>query len=266
MTYEVNRARSIIDAHSHLDQYDGTVRKMIIDYLESPTSELTDVISISMNLPSSIHNLKLSESHKGIHSAFGFHPEQNAPSESELQELISFMELNKNKMVAIGEVGLPYYLKESNIDLPLEPYIEALEVFIRKASDWNKPIVLHSIYEDAVTTCDFLERHSVKKAHFHWFKGSVSTLERMIENGYFISVTPDCVYEQEIQSLIELYPIEQMMIETDGPWPFTGPFENQVTHPKMMHQSIATIAYIKKMDLNDVYEQIYGNTKTFYNL
>ncbi|WP_438312793.1 TatD family hydrolase [Sporosarcina sp. FA9] len=265
MNYEVNRTHSIIDAHIHLDQYDATGQKTIIDYLEAPASDLTDVISISMNLASSIRNLKLSEAHSGVHSAFGFHPEQDIPTESELQELISFMELNKNKMVAIGEVGLPYYMKESNPALPLEPYIEALELFIRKAGAWNKPIVLHSVYEDADTTCDLLERHSLKKAHFHWFKGSVSTIERMIENGYFISVTPDSVYEQEIQSLIKRYPIEQMMVETDGPWPFTGPFRNQVTHPKMLHRSIATIAYIKKMDLNDVYEKVYGNTKTFYN-
>jgi len=266
MTYEVDRTHSIIDTHIHLDQYDAAEQKNIIDDLETPTSNLTDLISISMNLASSLHNLKLSEAHSGVHPAFGFHPEQAAPTDSVLQELISFMEINQNKMVAIGEVGLPYYMRKSNPTLQLEPYTQTLEVFIRKASTWNKPIVLHSVYEDADTTCDLLEKHSVEKAHFHWFKGSVSTTQRMISNGYFISVTPDCVYEHEIQSLIGLFPIEQIMIETDGPWPFSGPFENQITHPKMMHPSIATIAYIKKMNLNDVYEQIYANTKSFYNL
>jgi TatD DNase family protein len=42
----------------------------------------------------------------------------------------------------------------------------------------------------------------------------------MKENGYFISVTPDVVYDEEIQLLVQRYPLEQMMIETDGPWPF----------------------------------------------
>ena len=95
-------------------------------------------------------------------------------------------------------------------------------------------------------------------------KESQSTVERMIRNGYYVSVTPDCVYEQEIQMLIEQYPIERLMVETDGPWPFSGPFEKEMTHPSMMHQSIATIASLKKMDLRDVYEQIYDNTKRFY--
>ena len=92
----------------------------------------------------------------------------------------------------------------------------------------------------------------------------MSTVERMIRNGYYVSVTPDCVYEQEIQMLIEQYPIERLLVETDGPWPFSGPFENGMTHPSMMHQSIATIASLKKMEYRDVYREIYDNTKTLY--
>ena len=176
------------------------------------------------------------------------------------------MEINQDKMTAIGEVGLPFYLRETDPTLHLEPYIEALEAFIDKAKAWNKPIVLHAVYEDAETVCDLLEKYSVDNAHFHWFKGSQSTVERMIRNGYYVSVTPDSVYEQEIQMLIKQYPIERLMVETDGPWPFSGPFEKAMTHPKMMHQSIATIASLKKMDLRDVYEQVYDNTKRFYQI
>ena len=71
----------------------------------------------------------------------------------------------------------------------------------------------------------------------------------MIKNGYFISVTPDVCYEKEIQRLVHLYPLEQMMVETDGPWPFEGPFQSQITHPSMIHQSIKVIADIKKLPL-----------------
>ena len=56
--------------------------------------------------------MKLAEIHSGIHPAFGYHPEQEPPSDEVLQELFSFMEINQDQMVAIGEVGLPYYLRE----------------------------------------------------------------------------------------------------------------------------------------------------------
>jgi TatD DNase family protein len=264
MNFEVDEKLTLIDAHIHLDQYGKSEQRAIIDYLEHPSSALKGLISVSMDLVSSINTMKLAETHSGIHPAFGYHPEQEPPSDDVLQELFTFMQINKDQMVAIGEVGLPYYLKEKNPALQLEPYIEALEAFIGKAKTWNKPIVLHAVYEDAETVCDMLEKNSVNKAHFHWFKGAHSTVERMIRNGYYVSVTPDCVYEQEIQTLIEQYPIERLMVETDGPWPFSGPFENEMTHPSMMHQSISKIASLKKMDSRDVYRHMYDNTKRFY--
>ena len=264
MSYEENDQLPIIDAHIHLDQYDITEQNIIIDDLKSSSSALDGLISVSMDLTSSINNLKLAESHSGISPAFGYHPEQESPSDIVLQKLFSFMHIHKDRMVAIGEVGLPYYLKKKNPKLQLEPYQEALEAFIRLANTWNKPIVLHAIYEDADTVCELLEKHSVDRAHFHWFKGAPATIERMIHNGYYVSVTPDCVYEPEIHRLIEQYPIERLLIETDGPWPFSGPFSNRMTHPKMMHHSIAMIASLKKMDCRDVYRQVYDNTKKLY--
>lgn len=122
------------------------------------------------------------------------------------------------------------------------------------------------MYDDAPLVCHLLEKHSVKKAHFHWFKGDSKTITRMIHNGYFISVTPDILYEQEIQQLVELYPLEAIMVETDGPWPFEGPFQDKRTHPSMIHQSIQAIADIKKRSVNHIYQQIYKNTMEFYQL
>lgn len=264
MNYEVDDKLAMIDSHIHLDQYGKSEQRAIIDYLERPSTALNGLISVSMDLVSSINNMKLAESHSGIHPAFGYHPEQEPPTDKVMHELFSFMQINKDQMVAIGEVGLPYYLRDTNPKLQLEPYIEALEAFISKAQMWNKPIVLHAVYEDAETVCDMLEKHSVIKAHFHWFKGAPSTVERMIRNGYYVSVTPDSVYEQEIQTLIAQYPIERLMVETDGPWPFSGPFENEMTHPNMMHQSISKIASVKKMDYREVYRHIYDNTNRFY--
>lgn len=264
MSYEAELKRGMMDAHIHLDRYDKSEQKTIIDYLEQPSSELHGVITVSMDLASSINNLKLAETHSGIYPAFGYHPEQELPSDDALQELFSYMEINKEKMVAVGEVGLPYYVRDKEPALQLEPYIELLDAFIDRAKAWDKPIILHAVYEDAATVCDLLEKHSVEKAHFHWFKGPSSTIERMIDNGYYVSVTPDCVYEVEIQKLITRYPIKRLMIETDGPWPFSGPFENSMTHPNMMHHSVLTIARLKEMDLNAVYRQLYDNTKGFY--
>lgn len=256
--------QSIIDSHIHFDQYSESTRSTILKDLQAYKVEA--LICVSTNLASSQKNLALAEMDKRLKPAFGFHPEQELPSDSEVSQLCTFLNKHKHQMVAIGEVGLPYYLRFEHPKIQIEPYIELLEVFIKKASELNKPIILHAVYDDAPLVCDLLEKHSVTKAHFHWFKGDEKTVQRMIQNGYYISVTPDCLYETEIQQLIKAYPLANLMVETDGPWPFEGLFQDTVTHPKMIHVSVQKIAEIKNIQVERVYEELYKSTTKFYGL
>ncbi|GAB3061418.1 TatD family hydrolase [Virgibacillus ainsalahensis] len=254
--------KPIIDAHIHLDVYQEAERNRIIQ--DMGKNDVEFLVAVSNHLQSAHANLTLARENPGIKTAFGFHPEQPLPSEEEKKKLHQFMERYQQEMVAVGEVGLPYYLRKENPGMPLDPYVEMLEEFIIVAKKLDKPIALHAVYEDAPVVCTLLEKHSVKKAHFHWFKGDFKTVQRIIQNGYFISITPDVLYKKKIQELVKHYPISQMMVETDGPWPFEGPFQNCMTHPKMIHQTIRRISEIKQMNIRDVYERIHLNTINFY--
>ncbi|WP_248137331.1 TatD family hydrolase [Bacillus infantis] len=260
---EGKRMNKIIDSHIHLDRYaDQDIANIC------SIQELESLITVSWDLSSCKKNLLLAERFSKVKPAFGYHPEQVLPPEAELADLIGWMGDHKENMIAIGEVGLPYYLRQEQgaSFIGLEPYLEILELFVQKAKEWQLPVILHSIYEDAEIVCSLLEKYSIEKAHFHWFKGSALTAERMAANGYFISVTPDVLYEGEIQSLVKDYPIRQVMAETDGPWPFEGPFNKQMTSPLMIHRSAAKIAEIKKMALPEVYTLLLTNTRDFYRI
>lgn len=250
--------RMLIDAHIHLDQYKEHDIPTLLE-------EAEHVIAVSMNLPSCEKTLKLSKDYTKVKAAFGFHPEQPLLSDAEEEALFKWIRQHSHEMVAIGEVGLPYYLRQEKA-IDVRPYVALLERFIVLAKELNKPIVLHAVYEDAGIVCDLLEKHQVTKAHFHWFKGDEEVIERMISDGYFISVTPDCTYETEIQQLIKKYPIDLMMVETDGPWPFEGPFDNKRTSPWMMDHSVKVIASIKGLTTQEAARIITRNTSIFYNL
>ncbi|WP_087972205.1 TatD family hydrolase [Oceanobacillus rekensis] len=256
--------RQLIDSHIHLDMYEEADLRELL--LELNPNHIKKVISVSNHLQSAKKNLALAKNDPRIRPTFGFHPEQPLPTDSEVAQLLQFIQDNQHYMIAIGEVGLPYYLRESHPEMQIEPYIELLEIFVQQTVKLNKPIILHAVYDDAPIVCDLLEKYTVTKAHFHWFKGDQRTIERMKQNNYYISVTPDVLYEQEIQALVKSYPIEQMMVETDGPWPFEGDFKGKMTHPKMMHQSIAKIAQLKNLELGDTYQTIYENTCRFYGI
>lgn len=255
----------IIDAHIHLDQYNDEDLKVILTSLAENGCE--KLISVSSCLESCKKNMDIAHKYMEVMPAFGFHPEQELPPEHIIGELFSWIDQNKDRMIAIGEVGLPYYLqRENNSMIQMEAYEELLDSFLKLASKWEKPVILHAVYDDAPIVCNLLEKHHIKNAHFHWFKGDNMTIERMIQNGYYVSITPDVLYEQEIQELVKKYPLEQLMVETDGPWPFEGIFTGKMTEPKMIHESIAAIAKLKDEKISTIYKTIYSNTKSFYQI
>jgi TatD DNase family protein len=251
----------IIDSHIHFDAYSEEKRQSILSDLQKDGIEA--LISVSMNMESCKKNLALSTRDQRIKPAFGFHPEQPLPSPQDLEELLLWIQEHVNEMVAVGEVGLPYYTRQEQA-VDLEKYIEVLERFLILAKKKDKPVILHAVYDDAPIVCDLLEKYRIKKAHFHWFKGDKETITRMIQNRFYVSVTPDVCYEREIQELVLYYPLELLMIETDGPWPFEGPFSGKMTHPAMMHHSVIEVARIKKLPVHVVYEKLRNNTKRFY--
>ncbi|MNP21245.1 putative deoxyribonuclease YcfH [compost metagenome] len=173
-------------------------------------------------------------------------------------------------MIAVGEVGLPYYLQleamESGRPFDQTPYVHLLEQFISFAAVHHKPIILHAVYEDANVACCLLEQYGITRAHFHWFKGSLDTIERMANNGYYVSFTPDLLYEAEIQELARIYPIDQVMVETDGPWPFEGPFAGQMTHPRMVSSVIEAWSQIQQISISDARKIMFSNTERLYRL
>ncbi|AOZ92504.1 TatD family hydrolase [Paenibacillus crassostreae] len=257
-----------IDAHIHLDSY-GEQQPLHLG--ELPNHGVSNVIAVSMNLQSSKRNLELAKLYPSIvHPAFGFHPEQSLPTSEEVQELLTWMELHLQDMIAVGEVGLPYYsqLEAKELQQPFDPapYVDLLEQFISFAAAYHKPIILHAVYDDAKIACKLLEDYGVTRAHFHWFKGSRNTIERMSNNGYYISFTPDLLYEPEIQELARIYPKDQVMVETDGPWPFEGPFAGQMTHPRMVSDVIEAWSHIQQISVAEARETIYRNTTRFYGI
>lgn len=263
---------SWIDAHIHLDLYDENDQKELLQDA-FVRDQLDAVVAVSMHLKSCKHNRHLAKQFPGrIMPAYGFHPEQPIPATAELDKLFEWIEEKhrQGEKFAIGEVGLPYYTRteaeEKGEQFDETPYLALLERFVKLAAQLDRPIVLHAVYEDADKACELLERHNVKHAHFHWFKGATETIKRMIANGYYISVTPDVAYEQEIQQLVRSYPIELMMTETDGPWPFEGPFEGKPTRPWMVRDVVGAVAELKGTPQEQAKQQLRRNAVDFYGI
>ncbi|CAM4115002.1 TatD family hydrolase [Saccharibacillus endophyticus] len=270
----------LADTHIHLEKYEPEQIAAMLEEFRAVDGEF--VVAVSMDLESARRTEALAERYPNlVRPAYGFHPEQPLPSAEDEEALFAWMQeqaslsvespeskLPLSRMTAVGEVGLPYYTRleanERGETLDEDGYVRLLERFIMFAAKHDLPVILHAVYEDADIACDLLERHRVKRAHFHWFKGSESTVNRMIANGYCISFTPDLLYEEEIRALARLYPTRLVMTETDGPWPFEGSFEGRTTHPSMTEAVCREWAKLHGLTQQDARRQLIENARLFY--
>ncbi|WP_150265547.1 TatD family hydrolase [Paenibacillus tepidiphilus] len=259
----------MIDAHLHLEQYPVPELEELLP--ELPRHGVEAVVAVSMNLDSCIRTQQLAARYpQRVLPAYGYHPEQPPPGEAELAVLLAWMEEHASSMAAVGEIGLPYYRRMEAVkrgeSFDMEPYIRLLDALLAFAARHRKPVVLHAVYEDALLACDLLDKHCIRDAHFHWFKGPEAAVARMIGHGYYISFTPDIVYEPEIQALARRYPPQLVMAETDGPWPFEGPFSGRRTHPAMIRDVAAAWGELRGYSADQAEHMLTANTARFYRV
>ncbi|RAK18429.1 TatD DNase family protein [Anoxybacillus vitaminiphilus] len=250
----------MIDAHIHLDQYPNVEAEM----KKWEEAGIKGVVAVSTDLRSSYRTLELKLKFPHfVYAAIGFHPEQTLPNETDWNEWLHLVKTERHRLSAIGEVGLPYYtLKQSSFSLA--NYVEFLEKVTEAADTYDLPLVLHAVHEHAELALTILRKYNISSAHFHWLKAPLPVVEKIIQLGYYISVTPEVCYRQRDQLLLSHIPLEQLLLETDGPWPFTGPFANIKTSPLLLFESVKCVAKAYQKSVESVRKQVLTNTLKLY--
>lgn len=262
---------ALYDTHLHLEQYGEQDRERMLE--EARREGVRGIVAVSMDLASSRRTRELALRHPElVLPAYGWHPEQPLLQDGELDELIGWIRERHadGERFAIGEVGLPYYMRSevesAGGSFDERGYVGTLDRFAALAAELDRPLVLHAVYEDAFKAAKLLLRHGVSRAHFHWYKGDSETTGVLAQAGWSVSVTPDVLYEPEIRELATSYPLGQLMTETDGPWPFEGPFAGRTTHPLMVREAAREIARLRGLGERETAEALASNARRLYGL
>ena len=254
----------MIDAHIHLDQYDG---EEIKDRMKSwQENGIDGVVAVATNLRSSYEILKLKQDFPVfVRAAIGHHPEIPPPSKHDLYELINLVKSERHNLSGIGEIGLPTYRKEELLGRNREEEFNVvLETFLQLAKDEHLPVALHAIYEESKKVLSYLKKYSIQKAHFHWLKAPNEVIDEIVSEGYYVSVTPEVCYRERDQRLVKQVPVDRLLFETDGPWQHGGPFAGKESSPLLLKEISRSVSNITKVPLNYLNKKITNNANRLY--
>jgi len=254
----------LIDAHVHLSdaEYTEHTEELVSD---AKNSSVVALVSNAMDLQTSIESLKLAEKHPGlVYAAVGIHPwNVNVLKENELDETLKLIseQAEKKSVVAIGEIGL-----DSKYEKIWDKQLMVFDKMLRLAETLALPVIIHS---RGTTTqiVEMLPSYNLKRVLLHWFSYPLNALSQAVSHGYCITEGPPAAYSNGIREVVAQVPLTNLLTETDGPVKYyKPPFNGQLTKPSFIRTVVEAIAEIKKMNVDDVADQVAKNFETFFNV
>ena len=259
--------KMLIDIHCHLDHYyfKDDLDKVIDN---AKKAGLTVILTAGVNPETNRKALEIAEKYDIVKPCLGIYPPITLQKEInsggyplkenkfDIDEEIEFIEKNKNKISAIGEVGLDYSRGEDS-----KRQTKIFERMISLAERINKPLVVHS--RKAESDCvDILESSKLKKIIMHCFCGRKSLVKKIVDKGWFLTIPTSVVRSLQFQENAKLSPITQLFCETDAP--YLSPFKDRRNEPAFVIEAYKEVAEIKGMELKEVVNNIWMNwQKTF---
>ncbi len=246
----------LVDVHAHICDPDFDRDRTDV-LARARKAGVSAIIAVGENLGDARKNVGLAKTHPIVKAAAGLYPTILHPDQAD--EMIAFILRNREHLVAIGEVGLDYWVVKE--DSEKEVQREIFKRFIELSIELDLPLNIHSrsAGRHAVT---LLLENNAPRVQMHAFDGKAATALPAVEAGYFFSIPPSIIRSRQKQKLVKRLPLSCLLVETDSP--VLGPVPNARNEPANLPVSIRAIAQIKAIPEEAVRAAVAENTHRLY--
>ncbi len=279
----------LFDSHTHInnDGFSEGQRKEFIKAIEESIARedgLSYVMDVGFDLESSVLAVKHSEKYDWCHAVVGCHPHDTKNMDDMQLSMLKGL-LKKEKVKALGEIGLDFHYDNSARDIQEEWFRKQ----IRLANEMKMPIVIHSRDADR-KTIDVLKEEGAfsdeRKSYFpkrpdengnmvtdarvllHCFSGSSELGKEYVQLGGTISIAGPVTYKnsKKLVKVVEDIPIEYLLVETDAPYLTPEPLRGKKNKSPYVEHTARKVAEIKGMTFEEVAKRTLENGKRFFDI
>ena len=257
----------LVDVHAHLDH--AMFRNDLDEVIErAKLAGMWAIITNGINPETNRRALEIAEKYGIVKPALGIYPIdalQNEIARGEyplkdnvfdVEDELKFIEKQREKIVAIGEIGLDFSQSEQR-DEQNEVFIRLLEL----AQRIRKPVIVHSRKAEQ-EVIEVLESTNVKKVVLHCFCGKLKLVKQGADNGWYFSVPTNVVRSQQFQLMVNEVDVRQLLTETDAP--YLSPFRGKRNEPSFIVESVKKISELLGREKEEVTEQIVRNYQKIF--
>lgn len=233
----------LVDTHCHVQfpDYSLDTEDVIKNAIEAG---VTRMICVGCTLADSKLGVKLANRHKSVWASVGIHPHEAkfyVENDKDLQELRNLA--TKQKVVAIGEIGLDYYYNHS----PKNDQKALLRYQLELAQEYNLPLIFHvrEAFDDFFAIFDkFVGLRGV----VHSFTANRGTLDKCLSRGLYIGLNGIMTFTKDKKQLemAKNVPTDKLLLETDAPYLTPVPFRGTICQPKHVVSTAKFLAELRQ--------------------
>ena len=204
----------LFDTHAHYDDeaFDPDRREVLAGL---PQKGVGLVVDPGCTLTSSEKAVALAAEFPHVYAAVGLHPENCHDFQPEQIEHLRQL-AQREKVVAIGEVGLDYYWEENP---PRALQQEVLRRQLALAEELKLPVIFHDREAHGDSLAIVREFPAVRGV-FHCFSGSVEMAEELLKRGWYLGFDGPVTYKnaRRAPEVVAVTPLDRIVVETDAPY------------------------------------------------
>ena len=252
----------IFDTHAHYDSNGFNAdRHDILAAL--PGRGVGLVVNPGCDVESSRTAVALAERYPHVYAAVGIHPGDCAGvGEADFAALAELC--GREKVVAVGEIGLDYYWKEN-------PPREFQEMVLRRQIDLalerDLPVIIH----DREAHGDILavvRDYPTLRGVFHCFSGSPEMAEELLGRGWYLGFDGPITYKnaRRAPEVAAITPLERILVETDSPYLTPVPYRGKRNDSTLLPYVVEKLAEWKGLSPAEMERITWENGKRLFGI
>ena len=252
----------IFESHAHYDSSKfAEDREELLNSIQE--NEVGTIINVGASWKSVTSVIELAEKYQFVYAALGLHPDEVGDLN---EERFAFLkeQCRKEKVVAIGEIGLDYYWDNESHDIQKKWFVRQLEL----ARELDLPVIIHS-RDAAEDTLKIMKEHAQGlRGVIHCFSYSKELAEEYVKMGFHIGIGGVVTFKngKKLKEVAEVIPLERILLETDCPYLAPEPYRGKRNSSLYIPHIAQAIADIKGITYEEVVAQTEQNGKLLFGI
>ncbi len=256
----------IFDSHAHYDdEAFGQDREILLSSLHE--RGIGALVNVGAGLDTSKMSIELAEAYPDVYAAIGVHPEAAGEVDSACIDWLR-EQSRKEKVVAIGEIGLDYYQMNHEKNVQKEAFLRQLDL----AGEVGLPLIIHS-RDAAADTQEIIQNYMAghnreNPGVIHCFSYGTELAREYLKMGFYIGIGGVVTFSnaKKLKEVAAMVPLDRILLETDCPYLSPVPHRGKRNSSLNLPYVAAEIARIRGIGKEEVIRNTWKNAVRMYGI